>query len=180
LPPFPELFARREEGPYGGRVLPFLGLPDLIRSKETERDSDWQDVETLEELLDARRFAAAAAGAVSPVEALSDLRTRRGLERWLQAGRLADAELLCQAVARARRAVTLVYLLPFAPADVVLPQVSPPLEAVVLARLRTGPPASPRHLVLADLMRRRYKDAAQAADRADKQAILAAQRGHKP
>jgi hypothetical protein len=40
LAPFPELFARREVGPYGGRELPFLSLPDLIRSKETERAKD--------------------------------------------------------------------------------------------------------------------------------------------
>lgn len=28
LPPFPELLARCEQGPYGGRALPFLALPD--------------------------------------------------------------------------------------------------------------------------------------------------------
>src|SRR4051794_35702743 len=40
LAPFAELVQRRELGSYGGRVLPFLGLPDLVRSKETERNSD--------------------------------------------------------------------------------------------------------------------------------------------
>src|SRR5262249_36652269 len=34
---FDELATRHEDGEYGGRRLPFLGLPDLIRSKETER-----------------------------------------------------------------------------------------------------------------------------------------------
>jgi hypothetical protein len=37
LAPFAELYSRREEGEYGGRRLPFLSLPDLIRSKETQR-----------------------------------------------------------------------------------------------------------------------------------------------
>jgi hypothetical protein len=40
LPPFDELFARREVGEYGGRPVAFLSLPDLIRAKETERESD--------------------------------------------------------------------------------------------------------------------------------------------
>src|SRR5205823_2388618 len=44
LPPFAELHGRREEGLYGGRQVAFLALPDLIRSKETERESDWQDI----------------------------------------------------------------------------------------------------------------------------------------
>src|SRR5262249_36131816 len=35
LDPFPDLFARREVGVYGGRAVPFLALPDLLRSKET-------------------------------------------------------------------------------------------------------------------------------------------------
>src|SRR5207245_606079 len=43
LPPFADLYGRREPGTYGGRLLSFLSLPDLIRSKETERESDWQD-----------------------------------------------------------------------------------------------------------------------------------------
>ena len=35
LPSFSELYARREQGLYGGRFLSFLALPDLIKSKET-------------------------------------------------------------------------------------------------------------------------------------------------
>src|SRR5947209_20427458 len=54
LAPFAELFARREQGMYGGRTLAFLSLPDLIRSKETERETDWQDIAFLEEFPDAR------------------------------------------------------------------------------------------------------------------------------
>ena len=37
LPSFSEAHARREQGLYGGRLLSFLALPDLIKSKETER-----------------------------------------------------------------------------------------------------------------------------------------------
>lgn len=40
LAPFPQLFERREEALESGRRLCFLSLPDLVRSKETERDDD--------------------------------------------------------------------------------------------------------------------------------------------
>jgi hypothetical protein len=62
LAPFPELFSRRQQGVYGGRPLAFLALPDLIRSKETERETDWQDIAFLEEFLDARLLAQSSAG----------------------------------------------------------------------------------------------------------------------
>src|SRR5262249_17881222 len=58
LPPFAELFRRREQGDYGGRTLSFLSLPDLIRSKETERETDWQDITALEEVYDLRLLGA--------------------------------------------------------------------------------------------------------------------------
>lgn len=51
LAPFDELHARRTEGAYGGETIAFIGLDDLIRSKETEREDDWRDVSLLEELL---------------------------------------------------------------------------------------------------------------------------------
>ena len=49
------------------------------------------------------------------------------------------------------------------------------MEPVIENRLRTASPASPLHLTLVEAVRRQYKVAAQAADRADKQAIRAAQ-----
>src|SRR5207302_1667333 len=64
LAPFADLWARCERGPYGGRSLPFLSLPDLIRSKETERTTDWQDVAVLEEFLDARHLAQVKGGSL--------------------------------------------------------------------------------------------------------------------
>lgn len=57
LAPFPQLFSRREVAQYGGRELPFLGLADLVRSKETERAKDWDDIVYLEEIQDARLHA---------------------------------------------------------------------------------------------------------------------------
>jgi hypothetical protein len=87
LAPFPELFARREIGAYGGRELPFLSLPDLIRSKETERAKDWDDISYLEEFLDARPHARCAAGTLAVAEALAQLRSRRGTVSELAARR---------------------------------------------------------------------------------------------
>jgi len=63
-----------QEGSYGGRILPFLALPDLIHSKETERAGDWQDVAILEEFLDARLLAQVEHGRVGLVPALAQLR----------------------------------------------------------------------------------------------------------
>ncbi len=57
LAPFPELRARREFGQYGGVRVSFLSLQDLIRSKETERAKDWEDISYLEEIQDARLYA---------------------------------------------------------------------------------------------------------------------------
>src|SRR5439155_26678820 len=66
LAPYAELLARAERGRYGGREIAFLGLPDLIRSKETERDADWQDVSALEDFLDSRLLAGVRGGEVEP------------------------------------------------------------------------------------------------------------------
>jgi hypothetical protein len=88
LAPFAELFSRRQQGPYGGRTLAFLSLPDLIRSKETEREIDWQDIAFLEEFLDARLLAQASAGQIPLVAAIAQIRSRRGFESLVLQGRL--------------------------------------------------------------------------------------------
>jgi hypothetical protein len=98
--PFDQLWERRSEGPYGNDEVAFLGLHDLIRSKETEREDDWRDVALLEEVADERCLAAAEAGGVQP-ETLSRLRSRRGYDRALRAGLLADATLVEAACALA-------------------------------------------------------------------------------
>jgi hypothetical protein len=173
LPPFPELWARREQGVYGGRELPFMGLADLIRSKETEREADWQDVAVLEEFRDARCLARVAAGDLELVDALAEVRSRRGLSSYLQAGHLANPAVVERALAKARLAITQACLLPFAPTVATLPASAVPMEPVILNRLRTVTPGSPLHLTLVEAVRRQYKLAAQAADRADKQAVRA-------
>jgi hypothetical protein len=175
LAPFAELFSRREQGVYGSRVLPFLSLADLIRSKETERETDWQDVAFLEEFLDARRLAQALAGPQALVAALSQVRSRRGFESLLQEGYLSDRHLVRQALAVSRLSVTQAYLLPCAPDAQDLSAVAVPIEPVVLTRLRRESPGSRLHLAMVEVVRRQYKVAAQAADRANKEAIRASQ-----
>jgi hypothetical protein len=169
LSPFSELYARKEQGPYGGRLLSFLALPDLIRSKETERVVDWQDVTVLEEFQDARLLAQVDSGARALPEALSGLRSRSGFEAALQKGFLADAQVVEQALLSAHLSITQAFLLPLAPEAANLPVTSPAIEPVIRNRLRTVTPASPLHLPLVEAVRRQYRLAAQAADRADKE-----------
>ena len=178
LPPFSELYARREVGTYGGRLLPFLALPDLIRSKETERAKDWSDVAILEEILDARNLAAAtpAAGVVA---ALAQVRSRRGFDGHLQRGHLHQAEWVAQALAQTRLSITQAYLLPAAPATAQLPAATVPMEPIVAERLRAVPLGSLLHLALVEAVRRQYRTAAQAMDKANKEAIRAAQEEEK-
>jgi hypothetical protein len=164
LPPFAALHARREVGAYGGRTLSFLSLPDLIRSKETERETDWQDVALLEEFLDARVLARASTGSVEWPVALSQLRSRRGFESCLLAGHLRDETVVGQAMALTTHPVPQAILLPSVPSIPQLPAVSAPIEPVVVNRLRTVPPGAPLHLALVEAVRRHYKQLAQAAE----------------
>lgn len=176
LPPFAELYARREQGNYGGAVLAFLALPDLIRSKETERAKDWSDVAYLEEALDARHLAQAVDEA-GTVAALAQLRSRRGFESHLQRGHLGNPEWVARALAQTRLSITQAYLLPAAPASTEPPAATVPIEPVVVERLRTLSAGSALHLALVEAVRRQYRVTAQAADKADKEVIRAAQAG---
>ena len=76
--------------------------------------------------------------------------------------------------------VTQAYLLPFAPDVTELPPPVVAIEPVVLKRLRSVAPGSPLHLSLVELVRRQYKTALQAADRADKEALRAVQGRSQP
>ncbi len=174
LAPFSELYARKEKGLYGGRTLSFLALPDLIKSKETERALDWRDVAVLEEFLDARMLAEAESGGRAPAEALSRIRSRSGFETALQGGLFSDAHIVGLALGAACLAVTQAFLLPFAPTATILQPSTPAMEPVILSRLRTVAPAAPLHLTLVEAVRRQYRLFAQAADRADKEAVRAA------
>lgn len=167
LAPFPEMYARREQGSYGGRAIAFLSLPDLIRSKETERESDWRDIEILEEILDARNLARTQ-DEIGVLHVLSFLRSRRGFEAAMAAGYLARSDVVAQAKSQAQHPVSVAYLTPFLPAAH-----TAATEAGMIGEILSGPlckvsPGSARHLALVEAVRRLYKRAAMAADRADK------------
>ena len=174
LGPHHELQTRAERGPSGGREILFLGLADLIRSKETERDADWQDVAALEQFLDARLLTRVRSGTVPAGEALPSLRSQTGLLGYLEAGFL-TAQNAGAALPRTTNPVTQTILIPFAP-DTPVPQPGTLIEPVVLARLRTTPPASPLHLALVEVVRRRYIAFRKDLDRRDKDMIRAKQR----
>jgi hypothetical protein len=174
LAPHHDLLARSERGPYGGREITFLGLADLIRSKETERDADWQDVAVLEQFLDARLLARVRSGTVPVEEALASLRSQTGLLGYLEAGYL-TAQNAGTALPRVTHPVTQTLLIPFAP-DAPVPEAVTPLEPVVLDRLRTTAPASPLHLALVEVVRRRYIAFRKDVDRRDKEMV----RGRQP
>jgi hypothetical protein len=173
LPSFADLYGRHVEGTYGGRTLAFLSLSDLIRSKETERETDWQDVAALEEIHDGRLLHQATAGTISVAQALARLRSRRGLESFLHSGYLKDPAVVGQALLQTQVSITQAIVLPCAGA--IPPTSTVPMEPVVVSRLRTVAPVSALHLALIEVVRRQYKLAVQNADAADKQAIRAAQ-----
>jgi hypothetical protein len=174
LAPFADLFARREVGAYGGRPLAFLSLPDLIRSKETERAKDWEDVSYLEEFLDARLHARGVAGTITVADALAQVRSRRGFDTYLADNRFADAEAVRTALGRTTNPITQAFLLPWAPAAVTATPVVP-IEPVVERKLRSVGPGSSLHRSLIEVVRRQYKVFCQDRDRTDKEAIRAAQ-----
>jgi hypothetical protein len=92
-------------------------------------------------------------------------------------GYLADARAVEQALGEARNPITQAFLLPFAPQVKALPPTTPIMEPVILNRLRIVAPSSPLHIILVEAVRRQYRLAAQAADRADKEAARQAESG---
>ncbi len=106
-------------------------------------------------------------------EALASLRIQTGLLGFVEAGFL-TAQNAGAALPRTTNPVTQAVLIPFAPAASVAEPVTP-IEPVVLARLRTTPPASPLHLALVEVVRRRYIAFRKDADRRDKAMIRARQ-----
>ena len=167
LAPFDDLYARRTDGLYGGHRLGVLGLDDLIRSKETEREDDWRDVNLLEEIADERRLAAA----VTPDDrshALAALRSRRGFEYVLSQGLLADEAAVGVAWRVATHPISGAFLLPSVAAGTGALDAHSAL-APMIGALRAVTPGSPRHLALVEAVRRLYRREAMAADRADKE-----------
>jgi hypothetical protein len=133
----------------------------------------------LEEFLDARHLARVKDGLLAVPEALALLRSRVGLEGFLQAGHLSDPQFVSLALQRTAHPVTQALLLPFAPASP-LAETTPAIEPVVANRLRTVSPTSPLHLTLVEAVRRHYRVFKQAADRRDKEAVRAGQRPGPP
>lgn len=168
LAPFAELDARKVVGSYGGSDVGFLGLDDLIHSKETEREDDWRDVRLLEEIADDRRLAAASSGSV--VSALAGLRSRRGFETAHQMGILGANESTRQAAAASGHPVSRALLAPYAPA---LPTPdtldNEAIRTLLAGVLKSVEPGSVRHFALVEAVRRLYQRMCMAADRADKE-----------
>lgn len=171
LAPFGDLVARSEEGRVGGRPIRYLGLADLLRSKETERDKDWRDVSALEQVADARAMAAVSSGRLLTTDALSGLRSRAGFENWLRDGRLGE-RTAADALPRAALSITRAFLIPFAPA-VECHETAPPTEPILLQRLRQTTPGSALHLSIVEVVRRRYVQHRKDEDRQNKQRSLA-------
>ncbi|HMO65148.1 MAG TPA: hypothetical protein PKE47_08005 [Verrucomicrobiota bacterium] len=148
-------------------ALNFLSLPDLLRSKETERESDWQDLALLEEIHDARLLARGAGHPSSRV--LAALRSQRGYATARAAGWLDEPALEADAWSLARHPVSAAFLAagrPAAAEDHRLP-------ATFGRALATAQPGTARHLALVEAVRRHWKAACVAADRADKERCLA-------
>lgn len=174
LAPFSDLFARRELGECGSRELPFLSLSDLIRSKETERAKDWDDISYLEEFLDARLHAQYRNGHVALADALVQLRSRRGFDTYLAENSFTDIDAIRTALERAANPITQAFLIPWVP-DAIATTPVVTIEPIVERKLRALPPASSLHRSLVEVVRRQYKLYCQDRDRADKEAIRAAQ-----
>lgn len=168
LPSFAELQERQERGTYGGHELRFLALKDLIRSKETERESDWSDVAILEEILDGRHLAHAES-AEGQLCFLSNLRSRRGFEDGLRRGLFGTEEVLRRAIAECRHPVSFAFLMPFV-RDAALPDgLIVKVDEAYLSPLRKAEPGGTKHVALVEVVRRAYKRWAMDADRRDKE-----------
>jgi hypothetical protein len=159
-------YARREQGSYGGRFVSFLSLPDLIRSKETERESDRQDVGLLEEIHDARNL-----GQIddedATVAALACLRSRRGFRRAADESRFSQPTIVVRAFERSTSPISRGWLAPaLGGASVEI------IDRGMIGEILAGPLKQTqfgdhRHMALVEAIRRLYKREAIAADRAD-------------
>lgn len=175
LAPFPELLARSEVSAHGKVQILFLSLEDLIRSKETERAKDWDDISYLEEFLDARLHSQYAAGAIALADSLARLRSRRGFDRYLAENAFHDGTAVRAELSRSWNPVTQAFLLPW-DRETIVPPPTVVIEPLIEQKLRSVSPASPLHRSLVEVVRRQYKVVCQDLDRADKEAISKAGR----
>jgi hypothetical protein len=167
LPSFAELASRPERGTYGGQEVAFISLPDLLRSKETEREGDWQDISLLEEIQDARNLSKGDVGGF-----LRSLRSRRGFDRARANGVFDDRAAVAAAAGESTHPVTFVFLAPAVP-DIAQPAtLRMAIEPAYTIPLKTVEFGAAKHLALVEIVRRAYKRRAMETDRADKQARL--------
>jgi hypothetical protein len=179
LASFAEVRARQERGSYGGREVAFISLSDLLDSKETERESDWQDIMLLEEIQDSRNLAAASTDDAKGL-ALSRLRSRRGFERAVAMSLFSDGAAVRGAVAKCQQPVSLGFLLPLVPDVAKPPDLRAPIDDALLAPLRKVEFGGSKHLSLVEVMRRAYKRWAMEKDRRDKQTSLRTPKAPSP
>ena len=171
LADFRSVRERGERGTYGGAELQFLSLPDLMRSKETEREGDWRDIELLEEIFDARNLAAAS-GLESVTKLISQLRSRRGFERAKVQGVFDDRAVVQAAAASCQHPVSYAFVVPLMDGITPAPALRCAIDKTLIEPLRIASFGEPRHLMLVELVRRAYKRWAMEIDRQDKQQRL--------
>ncbi|MCY2965977.1 MAG: hypothetical protein NT069_20490 [Planctomycetota bacterium] len=161
----------------GDRLGPEVrrNLPDLIRSKETERDKDWADVSRLEEFWDARLQSSMCRGETEPIAVLSQLRSRAGFGTHFLGKSFENRLWVAAAIESTRNPITQAFLIPFAPDAELSHDTVIPVENVILSRLRQIPGGSPLHLSLVEVVRRRYIMFRKDLDRRDKEANRAIQ-----
>ena len=168
---FQTLNARAEIGFYGGSEIPFLSLPDLLKSKETERETDWSDIALLEEIQDGRNFAALQKDPRLVSVFVTNLRSRRGMDQAIDAGLPNDPALIRETIAACTHPAAFAFWIALAPStssSIVIPMIEP----TTLASLRSATFGTAKHFALIEICRRAYKRRAIELDRADKQAKL--------
>lgn len=173
LAPHEELMQRSQSGNYGGQIVRFLGLQDLIRSEETERDKDWQDISKLEEFHDAQLLLRVERAEIELSFALAAMRSRAGFGTALLQGKLSQESEVRAALSLTRNPITQAFLIPFSPQSPLRPDSLFAIEPVVLERLKNAPGGSTFHLSLVEVIRRRYVALCKSLDRRDKEAIQA-------
>lgn len=171
LPPFDDLRNRQEIGSYGGTHIPFIGLSDLLRSKETERESDWQDITLLEEIQDSRHLAVARDDQTI-IHCLTHLRSRRGFERARDMGLFHQLQCVTAAITNCRHPVSFIFLRPLMPQVQRSSHFGTIIDWSALPSIAQADFGSQRHLAVVEIIRRAYRRHAMDADRADKQLRL--------
>ena len=168
LPDFASMKQRAEVGVYGNENISFISIDDLIRSKETERESDWSDISLLEEIRDARLLSKAK-DASGIVTALMNVRSRRGVMALENAGLFRNEELVSQALHLCAHPVSFAILSPIVPSQMAKSDWN--IDPTSLAALAKSKFMTPLHFAIIEVIRRGYKRQAMDRDRADKEVM---------